>query len=445
MISLKVKDLLKIIDGKLISGTDSECFNEISIDTRTLKPNDLFIALKGKNNNGNKYINEAIKKGCKIIITDEDIITKVTTIKVSDGYQTLFSLAKHYLQKHKIPLIAITGSVGKTLTKDLICAILKTRYNVLKSDKNYNNHIGIPLTLFKLNKNHQIIVCEFGMNHLNEIAKLSKLCNPDVSVITKIGTSHIGNLGSVKKILQAKKEIIKGMNNGPLIINGDDENLTKIKYSNIIKCGLKRKNDLVAYDIKCSFKQTEFKITLDNVSYQFVFHIPGKHLITDVLIAIQVGLLFNVKIDDIRNAIYEFNKVEQRMNIIRLKNNNILIDDSYNASYESISGGLDVIKSSPLKKIIILGDVLELGKYSFKIHNKIIKKVKRIPNSLILLIGENFKKVNYKNIKYFSNKNALINFLNTLKFNNMLIYIKGSHNLHLEKVTEYLTKKYKLN
>ena len=226
------------------------------------------------------------------------------------------------------------------------------------------------------------------MNHLNEISNLSKLCNPTVSVITKIGSAHIGNLGSKKEILKAKTEIIDGMNNGPLIINGDDKYLNKIKYSNIVKCGLNHKNDLIAYDIICSFNKTKFKIEIDDNTYEFVFNIPGKHLITDVLIAIEVGLLFNINYDDIKSAVEEFIDIYQRMNIINLKNNNVLIDDSYNASYESVIGGLEVIKKSPLNKIIILGDVLELGKYSNKYHKKINKYLKKINNKQVLLIGK---------------------------------------------------------
>lgn len=439
---MTVKKLLEIIGGELLSGNENVTFNNISIDTRTLKFDDLFIALKGKKTDGNKYINEAIKKGCSVIITEKNIAVNKTVIKVGDCYQTLFLLAKYYLKKYNISLVAVTGSVGKTLTKELISNILKKRYNVLKSSRNYNNHIGIPLTLFNLNEDHQIIVLEFGMNHLNEISNLSKLCNPTVSVITKIGSAHIGNLGSKKEILKAKTEIIDGMNNGPLIINGDDKYLNKIKYSNIVKCGLNHKNDLIAYDIICSFNKTKFKIEIDDNTYEFVFNIPGKHLITDVLIAIEVGLLFNINYDDIKSAVEEFIDIYQRMNIINLKNNNVLIDDSYNASYESVIGGLEVIKKSPLNKIIILGDVLELGKYSNKIHYKILKKAKKIPNSLIFLVGNEFTKIKkqYKNVKTFSDVEVLKEFINVLKFNNTLFYIKGSRAINLEKIVENLKK-----
>lgn len=438
---MTVKELIKLVDGKLLCGDPNISFREISTDTRTIEDSNLFIALKGKQFNGNDYLDEAIKKGCKVIITENDIVKDVPVIKVNDSHLVLFLLANYYRNKYKVPLIAVTGSVGKTLTKELISKILSMRYNVLKSPKNHNNHIGIPQTLFKLDSTHQIIVCEFGMNHLNEISNLSKLCEPDVGIITNVGTSHIGNLGSKKEILRAKSEIIDGMRSGPLVINGDDQLLKKIKYNNIIKCGLNRKNDLIAYDIKEYVDRTCFKVIIDNEICNFVLHIPGKHLVMDVLLAIQVGLLFNIKVKDIITAIFDFEADDQRMKIIKI-NNNTIIDDSYNASYESFMGGLDVVKNNNEFKIIILGDMLELGKYSFKYHKKVIKKTKKIANCFILLVGDNFSKIpiNRKNIIHFNNLDDLKLFFDNFDFERTLFYIKGSHKMQLEKIVEYLKK-----
>ena len=439
---MNVKELLDIVEGKLQCGDVNTVFENISTDTRTLEPNALFIALKGKKTNGNRYIDEAITKGCQVIITEEEIVKDIPVIKVMDCYQTLFLLGRHLRTKYKIPLIAVTGSVGKTMTKELISSILEKRYNVLKSIKSYNNHIGLPETLFKLNETYQVVVCELGMNHLNEISNLSKMCLPDVSVITKIGTSHIGNLGSKQNILKAKTEIIDGMNNGPLVINGDDKLLKKIQYFNIIKCGLNKRNDLIAYNINPTFDKTDFKIKLDNEIHDFTFNIPGEHLLTNVLLAIQVGLLFNINIKDIKKAVSQFVNEDQRMKVVKLKNHNLLIDDCYNASYESIIGGIETIKKSPLIKVIILGDILELGQYSHKIHSKIINQIKKIADSFIFLVGKNYASLKIKSnkIKHFETKEALISFLDDIKFNYTLFYVKGSRGMQLETVAEHIKK-----
>lgn len=432
---MDVKTLINVVDGKLISGNLNQKFNKVSIDTRTLKKDNLFIALNGKKK-GSLYIDEAIKKGCRVVITEEKIEKNITVIQVRDCYQALNLLAKNLKEKYNLPLIAVTGSVGKTLTKDLISDILNKKYKVLKSYKNYNNHLGLPLTLLNLNDQHDIIVCELGMNHLGEIEKLSKLCNPSVGVITNIGTSHIGNLGSKKNILRAKKEIIKGMNNGPLVINGDDKLLRKIKYPNLVTGGFKKNNDLVVKKLKSDFTKTKFQIKIDNQVYDFTFNIPGWHLINNVVLAIQVGLLFNVSIADIQEAIKEFKSDDHRFKINKI-NDNIIIDDSYNSSYESVIGGINLIKKMPNRKVIILGDILELGKYSYKIHNKILRKVKKIPNSTILLVGNQFRTSRFRQ---FSDVDELIKYLNNKTFYDTLFYIKGSRKIGLEKVVEMLKK-----
>lgn len=432
---MNVKTLLSIIGGRLISGNLNQTFNQVSIDTRTLGKGNLFIALKGKRN-GNDYIDEAIKKGCRVVITEDNIQKNITTIQVEDSYQALYLLAKHQKNKYCLPIIAVTGSVGKTLTKDLINDILSKRYCVLKSQKNYNNHLGVPLTLLNLNDDYDIVVCELGMNHLGEIEKLSKLCNPTVGVITNIGTSHIGNLGSKKNILKAKQEIIQGMNNGPLVINGDDKLLKKIKYNNIVTGGLKKNNDLVVKNIKSEFSKTEFQIVIDKRTYNFTFNIPGRYLINDVVLAIQVGLLFNISPSDIKEAVHDFKSEDHRLKIIN-KNDNIIVDDSYNSSYEAVVGGLDLIKKYPNKKIVILGDILELGKHSYKIHNKVLKKLKKLPKSTVLLVGNQFK---LNKFCQFPNVEQLINYLSNKTFYKTLFYIKGSRKIGLEKVVEELKK-----
>ena len=387
---MKLKTILKITNGKIINNVDAkEKIRKIQIDSRKVKKNDLFIAIVGKNKDGHDYINDAIKAGANAIICEKNINieTNIPIIKVTSTINALGSLALANRIKNKnIPLIAITGSCGKTTTKELISLILSKKYNVLKNEGSLNNHLGLPMTLLDLNDKYDVAVLEMGMNHENEISYLSNIALPNYGIITNIGSSHIGNLGSKKNILKAKMEITDGISNGILIVNGEDKYLKKVKYKNIIKV----KND--AYDLSYEFSQTTFKLNIDNKEYSIKFNVPGKHLIMDVLLAIKVGLLFNVEVEDIISSIDEYRAVNGRLNII-LKDELTIIDDAYNSSFESLMGSLSLLNKKT-HNIVILGDILELGDKSYKIHKKINKKIKKFLIEHLLLIGEYTKVIN---------------------------------------------------
>ena len=214
-----ISEIVNIVNGTVERNYKDSKIKKIRINSREVKKDDIFICLKGKYKNGNDYILESIKNKAKAIITDEDVKSNdIVVIKVKDTYDSLFKLSKHILNTNPLNIIAVTGSIGKTTTKNLIYEILSKKYKVLKSEKNYNNHIGIPLTIFNLDKTYDFLVVELGMNHKGEISKLSKLLNPDIGIITNISSSHIGNLGSIKNILKAKLEILDGLNNKRLIV-----------------------------------------------------------------------------------------------------------------------------------------------------------------------------------------------------------------------------------
>ncbi len=439
-------ELVEICQGEVIKG-DLDKYKKIrnlKLDSQKIKKNDLFIALKGKRFDGHDFILEAINKGASAVIVEKEIAieTEIPIIKVKSTYDSLKKIAIYKRELNKIPLIAVTGSAGKTMTKDLIGAVLSPKYRVLINEKSDNNHIGVPKTLFNLNKRDEIIVLELGMNHQGEIKELSKICQPDVGVITNIGTAHIGNLGTKKNIFQAKMEILEGMNNGKLIINGDDKFLNKINKDKIeiITSGIKKNNHLIASEIKCSLFKTTFKIKVDNKEYKVVFNVPGQHLIINVLLAIQVGLLYEVPLKTIIKEIKLFKTKEKRMEIIKLKRNNILIEDCYNSSFESLIGVLELIKNNPFYKIIILGDILELGKHSKRIHKKVGHYLKGIPNKEVLLVGEKMK-VLEKQYLHFDNNQDLIKELKEIGISNALILVKGSRLMKLEEITEYLKER----
>ena len=430
---MDLNEIINITGGKCINEFKNSKINKIVTDTRKLKKNDLFIALKGNKYNGHNFINE-IKKASGIIIDENiKINTKIPVIKVNSTYQTLEQIATHIRNKYNIPLIAITGSNGKTTTKELISYILETKYNVLKNNESKNNLIGVSDTLFHLNKNHEIVVMEMGMNHKNEISKLSNMCKPNLGIITNIGSSHIGYLKNKRNIFKAKLEIKDGLT-GTLIVNGDDKYLKKIKGS--YKCGRCYYNDLIAYNIYYNSELLEFSIYLDK-EYRIRFNSPGIHFVTDILIAIKTCLIYNIDIKTIINRINEFKMVNSRMNIKKYKNSTI-IDDAYNASYESVKGGLEILKNIKDEKIIILGDMLELGSHSLKYHYKLNFILNKIENKKVLTVGKYSKYI--KGI-HFNNNKELINYLKDIDISNKYIYIKASHAMHLEEIRKYLEDK----
>ena len=429
---MNLDTLIQVVEGRLINKGIKRKVNKIKIDSRKINKGDIFIALKGNNLDGHDYIKEALKRKVSAIIVSKEINikTKVPIILVEDTYDSLIKIGTFFRSKYDTLVIGITGSIGKTTTKEIVGDILSRKYKVLKSEKNYNNHIGIPLTLTKLNNTYDICVLEMGMNHLGEISKLSKMIKPDIAVITNIGTSHIGNLGSKKNILKAKMEITDGIDDGVLLVNEKDNLLKKAKYNKKIKCNLK------PYDIKIKDK-LYFKLKINNKVNEFCINTLNKDLIINFIIAIKIGLLLDVDIEDIKTSLSNYQMPNNRMNIIE-KNTTKIINDSYNASLESTLSSLKVLKNEKNKKLIILGDILELGKYSNKIHKKIGKYLKKIRNKEAILVGENIKVIKNKNYKYFNNYEEVINYIKDIDLNNTSILVKASRRMNLDKVVNYL-------
>ena len=437
---MTINEILKATHGKIISGDKKDIeAGKICIDSRKIEPNDIFIALKGNKTNGSKYINEAIKKA-SVIITEKRIKTKSATpiIKVKNAKKSLQKIGIYNRNKYiDKPVIAITGSVGKTTTKELISEIFKTKYNILKTEGNYNNDIGVPIMLSQINKNHDIIILELGMNHLKEIEKLSKMCKPQTAIITNIGTSHIGNLKTQENILKAKMEITKHLKNGNLIINGSDFYLSKIKQNNkysVLKTNENCINNIIKND------KLYFDINIKNKNYKIEFNIPNKYLIENILLAIKVAILYQIPVNNIINAINNFKAPNKRTNIIKLKNNITLIDDCYNASLESIKSSLSLLEDKK-SSLAIIGDVLELGSHTEEIHKKIEEELKKIKNLKIITVGKNTEII--KEGIHFNNNDEIIEYLKTIKLENTTILIKASRNMHLEEIKDYLVKKYK--
>ena len=435
---MNIIDILKITNGELIKSSRKTEFNKIKVDSRKIEENDIFITI----NSGYKYIDNAIKNGATLIITDSNIKIKrnVNVIKVDDSIKTLYRLADYIRTKYDPIVIAITGSAGKTTTKEMLYELLKDNYDVIKNDGNENNHIGVCKTLFKINPNTDIVITELGMNHEGEIEYLSKLVRPDIAIITNIGTSHIGNLGTIENIFKEKMDIIKGMNSGILVLNQDDKYLKNVDYLeniNVYKVGIGKNSNIIIYNLK-NKDGVSAQIYIENKLYNIrAISIP---FLINYLLALQTALLFDMDIDKGINILNNYKSVNNRMEKIIL-DNTIIYSDCYNASLESFINVLNIIKREKKSKVLILGDILELGSHSKKNHEEIGKKIKSIKNCQIIIVGKYvkyIKKYNQTRTIWCSNNEEIKECLSILDLENKLILIKGSHGMHLDEITKYI-------
>ena len=464
--NLKVEDILKVTKGDLIIGDlKNEC-TSFSRDTRTIKKNDTYIAIRGENFDGNLFWRNAFEKGADVVIMDkvnlaeEDLVkykkNRKTIIQVEDTILALGQMAtlKRSLYGDKLKVIGITGSVGKTSTKDIIANVLSKKYKVLKTEGNNNNNIGLPLTILRI-KDEQIAVIEMGMNHLGEISYLAKIAQPDLAIITNIGTSHIGNLGSRENILKAKLEILEGMKNKEIIVNNDNDLLNKWSIENKQKIkihtfGIKNKSDVEAEDIKIYENLSEFICKKNKEKFHVKIPEIGEHFILNAICAITVGDLLNMENIQMQEGLKDFKITDKRMEIIKLKNNITLINDSYNASYESVKAALLSLKNMKAKrKIAVFGDMFELGEFAEKLHRKVGEEIIKNKIDKLYLIGKNtiyildeLKKQGYNenNINYFENKKELEKKLEQDLQSGDIVLFKASNGMKLFEVVENVKK-----
>ena len=465
--NLSVNEILNCTNGKLIFGDlNKECEN-FSRDTRTLKQGDTYLCIKGENFDGNNFWEEAFKSGADVVIankleinneTKEKYIKQgKTLIEVEDTIKALGKMATIKRNKYgnSIKVIAVTGSVGKTSTKDMIYSVISQKYKTLKTQGNKNNEIGLPFTILSL-KDEEVCVIEMGMNHFGEITYLSKIAKPDIAVITNIGTSHIGNLGSRENILKAKLEILEGMENPILVLNNDNDLLHKWYLENkeqieIHTFGIKNESEIKAENIDLRETESKFKFkNSKNEEIEILVPVAGEHFILNALSAIAVGKLLDLTDEQIKNGVVKFELTAKRMEIIKTKNNITVINDTYNASFESMKAGItNLANMNGKRKIVVLGDMFELGDYSEELHRKVGDEICKNNIDKTFLIGEDAKYIqeelilkgyNKEKILYFKNRTELIESLkNNLKEEDVVLF-KASNGMKLFNIVEELIK-----
>lgn len=452
---LTVKEIVKASNGILVNGDEKVFVISYKLDSRETNKNDFFIPIVGEQNDAHKYILDLVKVGIigffveknnenkqKIISESKEINKDICIIEIENSEKALYDIAKYNREMHlDIPLVAVTGSVGKTSTKEMISSILSTEYNILKTEKNYNGYIGLSLMLLKL-ENQDIAVLEHGIDRIGEMEELVTASKPNIAVVTNIGTSHIGKFGSREKIFIEKTNISMNMNtNNFLILNFKDEYLKNYVNDKVNIVGYSSFN--IQKESKAN--KTVFKANIYGNEENIEINELGDHNIDNALCAIKVAEIFKVKKENIIKGINEYRNFSRRFEKIMLKDNITLIDDSYNASIDSVMSGLKTLQSIESKrKIAVLGDMLELGENSKYLHEQIYENIVNI--DIVILIGNEIKytynKITDEGIeKYiYSNIDEGIQKIKEIISNGDLIYIKASNGMNFNKIVKQLVE-----
>ncbi len=461
---ISVKEIIEICTGKLIIGNiNTKCIS-FCTDTRKIKMGDTYIGLKGEKFNGSEFYKQALEAGASVCILQKVEINEETKNKysdrtiilVDDTLKALQKIAKYKRSLYNIPVVAVTGSVGKTSTKDIIASVISTKYKTLKTEGNFNNHIGLPLTILKL-KDEEALVVEMGMSNLGEISLLTQIAKPTIAVITNIGTAHIGNLGSRENILKAKLEILEGLStNGILIINNDNDmlhfwNNTNNEY-NVIDFGIKNESNIMAEKIKLNIANSTYNVKVNDKCYDVTVPIAGEPFIYNSLCAICVGRALNIDMENIITGIKKFELTKNRMEIIK-KDDMTIINDCYNANYDSMKAGIENLsKMQGKRKIAVLGDMLELGNFSEKLHKAVGKEVAKNNVDELIVIGIEAKNIadeaqkcgmDNSRIHVFTTNKEAVEFIKNNKEQDDCILIKASNGMHFIEIVDELKKQLK--
>ncbi len=457
MKELRLSDLSYKVKGILHSRGTDVVVKGISTDSRKVTEGDLFIAIQGEKMDGHDFVHQAIRKGCSAVLVHKNIedIGEMPFIRVEDTLRALHQMAEYYISLFNIPKIAVTGSTGKTTTKELIASLLSKKYRVIKNIGNYNNHIGLPLSVFNVEEKHEIAIFEMGMSNLGEIDLLSSIIKPDIAVITNIGLSHIENLKSQKNILKAKLEVTNYFDhNNVLILNYDDIWLKTLdKESNIcklVKIGLDRESDYIIKDIHDSEEGISFSLNVNNNSYPFKMNVLGRHNVYNATMAIACGIYFQVDMKDIAEALSEYRGYEMRLKTEKTSNGVIVLNDVYNASPDSMKAAIQTLTTIKGKRhIAILSDMLEMGSFTVKYHKEVGGYAAKVQLDLLITTGKFAEYIamgakiqaNNMSILHYEEKKELLDNLDDLIMPGDVVLVKGSRGMRMEEIVEYIMER----
>lgn len=444
------EELVRALEGTVVVNNDNKNFKGTCIDNRKVTEDCIFFAIKGERFNANNVAIDVLEKGASIAVVDEvnfkkeDAEGKGIVIKVDNTVKAMLKLANFYRRKLNLKVIGVTGSCGKTSTKDLIAAVLSTKYNVFKTEGNFNSEIGLPLMILQLTSEHDVAVLEMGMSDLGEIKRLAKAAEPDMAAITNIGLSHLENLKTQDNILKAKMEITEYFTkDNILVVNAEDERLKKLNSNDykIEKIGYNHEYDVYAFNIILEEDKTTFTVKDKNEESIFTIPMAGKHNILNSMLAVEVAKKLNVTFDEMKKGIKNLEATSMRLQVIK-RNKITIINDCYNASPDSMKSSMDVLSSYKTgRKIAILGTMNELGEEAVKSHievgNYALTKV-----DLLIAVGEYkdyFKKgFTGENIITFATKEECIYKLDTIIKENDVVLVKASRGMKFEDIVSSL-------
>ena len=409
-------------------------------DSRKIKNNCIFFSLQGSNFNGNQFAKSAIENGAMYAVIDEEkyFENKENYILVDNSLATLQQLANFHRKKVKTKIIGITGSNGKTTTKELINSVLKTHFKTYCTKGNLNNHIGVPLSLLEISENTEFAVIEMGANHIGEIELLSKIAEPNYGYITNFGKAHLEGFGSEEGVIKGKSELYEFLiqNSGFIFYNSDDEKQKHILSNYKNKFGFGKK----AADLNYFVKTESPNIVVEVNNNTFKSTLFGNYNIPNVISAISIGIFLGVPIEKIKNGVSDYISSNNRSQILKINSNNIILD-AYNANPSSMLLAIKAFQNAELEnKVLILGDMFELGRDENKFHQEIVDYCNNLDIERVFLVGEIFSKTNYSN-KFISYHNYIELSNNKefkeIKHSNLLI--KGSRGVELEKILDYIS------
>ena len=413
----------------------------ISTDTRTIKKNNIFFCLKGEKFDGNLFIDQAFRLGASFVIYDDEKLNYKSekAIKVKNVLKTLQALAKYHRSKFNIPVIGLTGSNGKTTSKELINSVLSQKFNVTFTSNNFNNHIGVPLTILKIDRKTDLAIIEMGANHLGEIDLLCNIADPNIGYITNFGKAHLEGFGGIEGVIKGKSELYEYIreSKGVILINNDDRiQREKSRGINTFSFGKSKKSDFLIYNTSSNKNLCEASLNDKKITS----NLYGEYNFENINASIAMGIHFGLSFDQIENGIKNYIPKNNRSEMIKTKKN-LLFVDSYNANPTSMELSIQsFMKFKEVKKTLILGDMHEIGKTYLIEHERILNSIKNNKDLKIFLVGKIFNKLKFNSgrIHFFNETNELIEYFKKNLITGHTILLKGSRKINLEKVIPIL-------
>lgn len=451
MIPLSLATLAQITNGTSVvanASADIDDIDSIVTDSRSLTEGDVFLALKGPNFDGHKFCQQAKDKGCRAIIVSEQQSIDIAQVVVEDTRIALGQIGAYIKAQVAPKTVAITGSSGKTTVKEMVYAILSRLGNVLATNGNFNNDIGVPLTLMRLAPEHDFAVIELGANHLGEIAYTTNLTKPDVAVINNIAAAHLEGFGDLCGVARAKGEIFDGLDEAGIAIYNQDTPyagkwLWRLEDKNVLKVSCTQASDFYPTDVVIDDNGcASFKLNTPTGASYIELPIPGKHNVCNALMAAAIAIQFGATVDDIRLGLIDMVPAKGRLNVHTPKANFKLIDDSYNANVESVKAATELLSNLPGKRVLVLGDMGELGKEARQYHHEVGAYAKSLNVDGLFTLGVLSQAASHafgENSFHFDNRANLLAQLQQYLNNeeqSISVLVKGSRSARMELVVQ---------